>query len=103
WDEGHWEIRHWQIAPGENQGAWHHFLGELYRKGITEQTTTLIVSDGSQGLGSALDYHFYGVSHQRCLFHKIKNLADHLVFKELVVQGTLGDHATERQARQARK
>jgi transposase-like protein len=103
WDDGHWEIVHWQIAPGENQPAWQHFLGELYRKGITETTTKLIVSDGSQGLESALDYHFYGVPHQRCIFHKIKNLAEHLVFEELLVHGTPGEPHAERQARQARK
>jgi transposase-like protein len=103
WDDGHWEVLHWHIAPGETQAAWQHFLGELYRKGVTEETTPLVVSDGSQGLESALDYHFYGVPHQGCIFHKIKNLADHLVFEELVVHGTPGEHAAERQARQARK
>jgi putative transposase len=55
WDDGHWEIVHWQMATGENQAAWHHFLGELYLKGITDATTKLIVSDGSKGLESALD------------------------------------------------
>ena len=103
WDDGHWEIVHWQIARSEDQAAWHHFLGELYRKGLTEETTKLIVSEGSKGVESALDYHFYGVPHQRCLFHKIKNLADHLVFKEVVDETVHKDDKAERQARQARK
>jgi transposase-like protein len=63
----------------------------------------LFVSDGSQGLESALDYHFYGVPHQRCIFHKIKNLSEHLVFEELVSHGEQGDRTAERQARHARK
>jgi hypothetical protein len=103
WEDGHWEIVHWQLATGENQGAWHHFCGELYRKGITEETTKRIVSEGSRGLASALDYHDYGGPHQRCLFHKIKNLTDHLVFDELDVKGAKGDDTAERQARQARR
>ena len=103
WDDGHWEIVHWQIAPGANQAAWQHFWGELYRKGVTEETTRLIVSDGSQGLESALDYHFYGVPHQRCIFHKIKNLSEPLVFEELVIHGAQEEGAAERQARRARK
>lgn len=82
WGDGHWEIVHWHIATGETQAAWHHFLGELYRKGLTEETTQLMLRDGSQGLESALDYHYYGVPHQRCIFHKIKNLTEHLVFEE---------------------
>jgi transposase-like protein len=103
WEDGHWEIVHWQIAPGENQACWHHFLGDLYRKGITEETTKLVVSDGSKGLESALDYHYYGVPHQRCIFHKIKNLTDHLVFEEFDLTGAQGDTQAERQARAARR
>ena len=48
WPDGHWEIVHWQIAPGETAATWKAFFGELYRKGITEQTTALVVSDGSR-------------------------------------------------------
>jgi transposase-like protein len=103
WDDGHWEIVHWHIAKGANQAAWHHFLGELYRKGITEETTKLVVSDGSKGLASALDYHYYGVPHPRCIFHKIKNLTDHLVCEKLDLKGAKDDANAERQARQGRR
>jgi transposase-like protein len=103
WDDGHWEIVHWQVATGENHAAWQPFLGELYRKGLTEETTKLIVSDGSQGLESALDDHCYGVPHQRCIFHKIKNLAEHLVFKEVAGAAPSTDDKAARQARQARR
>jgi transposase-like protein len=50
----------------------------LYTKGMMEQTALLIVSDGSPGLDKALYSHLYEVLTQRCIFHKIKNLADHL-------------------------
>lgn len=103
WDDGHWEIVHWHIATGESQAAWHHFLGELYQKGLTEQSTKLVVSDGSSGLESALDYHFYGVAHQRCIFHKIKNLADHLVFDDFAIETAADADNALRQAKEARK
>ena len=45
-----------QIAEGENEVTWKTFIGQLYRKGMTEETTKLVVSDGAQGLESALDY-----------------------------------------------
>ena len=32
WDDGHCEIVHWQIATGENQAAWHHFLGNSTKR-----------------------------------------------------------------------
>jgi hypothetical protein len=82
WEDGHGEIVHWPIAPGENQACWHHFLGDLYRNGSTEETPQLVVREGSKGLERALDSHDYGVPHQQCLFHKIKHLTDHLVCEE---------------------
>jgi putative transposase len=103
WPDGHWEIVHWQIAPGETAKTWQAFFGDLYRKGITEQTTALVVSDGSTGLESALDHHLYGVPHQRCIFHKIKQLADHLVFHDLPLEGTTPDDKATRKAKRRRK
>jgi transposase-like protein len=103
WPAGHWEIVHWQIAMGETADTWKAFFGELYLKGITETTTTLGVSDGSQGLESALDYHLYGVAHQRCIFHTIKQLADHLVFGELAEPAVEGDAQATRKAKRRRK
>ncbi len=103
WPDGHWEIVHWQIAEGENETTWKTFIGQLYTKGMTEETTKLVVSDGAQGLESALDYHLYGVAHQRCIFHKIKNIADHLLYGDLEVDGEVSDDKAKRKARRARK
>lgn len=104
WPDGHWEVVHWKVAEGERADTWKAFFGELYRKGITEATTDLVVSDGANGLESALDYHLYGVAHQRCIFHKIKQLADHLVFGELPVEPSDdGAQATRKAKRQRKK
>jgi putative transposase len=103
WPDGHWEIVHWQIAEGENETTWKTFFEQLYDKGMTEETTKLVVSDGAPGFESALDYHFYGVPHQRCVFHKIKNIADHLLYGNLEVDGEASDDKATRKARTARK
>src|SRR5216683_545608 len=103
WPDGHWDIVHWQIAAGENETTWKTFFGQLSAKGMTEETTQLVVSDGAQGLESALDDHFYGVPHQRCLFHKIKNIADHLLYGALEVDGETSDDQAKRKAKTARK
>jgi len=103
WPDGHWEIVHWQIAAGENETTWKTFFGQLSAKGMTEETTQLVVSAGAQGLESALDDHFYGVPHQRCIFHKIKNIADHLLYGELEVDGETSDDQAKRKAKTARK
>lgn len=103
WPDGHWEIVHWKVAEGERADTWKAFFGELYLKGLTEATTDLVVSDGANGLESALDHHLYGVAHQRCIFHKIKQLADHLVFGALPVEPSGDDAPATRQAKQQRK
>ena len=64
WDDSHWEM----------------LLQALYRKGIPEDTTRLLVSDRASGLAKALARHGWAVPHQRCIFHKIKNIADHLQY-----------------------
>jgi len=103
WPDGHWEIVYWQVASGENQPAWAAFFQALAAKGMTEKTTKLVASDGATGLENALAEHLRGVPHQRCVFHKIKNIADHLVFHELEVDDDLDDAKAVRKAKQARK
>lgn len=103
WEDGHWEILTWQLAPGEDAPSWGALLGTLYGKGITEETTQLIVSDGAQGLEKALYSHLWGVPHQRCIFHKIKNIADHLQYTELMAETHETSFAPSRQAKQAYK
>jgi putative transposase len=103
WPDGHWEIVYWQVASGENQPAWAAFFQALAAKGMTEKTTELVASDGATGLENALAEHLRGVPHQRCIFHKIKNIADHLVFHELEVDDDLDEAKAVRKAKQARK
>ncbi len=103
WPDGHWEIVHWQIAAGENATTWKTFFGQLSAKGLTEETTKLVVSDGAQGLESALAYQFHGVPHQRGVFHKIKNIADHLLSSALEVDDEARDDHARRKAKTARK
>jgi transposase-like protein len=103
WGDGHWEILTWQLASEEDAASWGALLGTLYTKGITEETTELIVSDGAKGLDKALYSHLWGVPHQRCIFHKIKNIADHLQYRELMADDAESSLAPSRQAKQAYK
>ena len=103
WEDGHWEILTWQLAPGEDAPSWGRLLQALYRKGITEETTQLIVSDGTQGLEKALESHRWGVPHQRCIFHKIKNIADHLQYRTLLAEAHETSVVPSRQTKQAYK
>ena len=103
WPDGHWEIVHWQIAEGETADSWQAFFKQLQTKGMTRKTTELVISDGAKGLESALDRYLWGVPHQRCIFHKIKNLADHLVFNDLQLESAETEEQAVREAKRARK
>ena len=54
------------------------FVRELYAKGVTEETTQLVVSNGRRGSPACSIITSYDVLHQGCIFHEIKNLADRL-------------------------
>jgi hypothetical protein len=71
------EILLWCV--GENEGAeeWVKFLESLEEQGIRgENGLKLIIHDGGKGLCSALQTVWFDAEQQRCLFHKLRNIAD---------------------------
>jgi hypothetical protein len=70
------EILLWRM--GENEGAeeWVKFLEILEDQGIRgENGLKLIIHDGGKGLCSALQTVWFDAEQQRCLFHKLRNIA----------------------------
>jgi putative transposase len=70
------EILLWRV--GENEGAeeWVKFLEILEEQGIRgENGLKLIIHDGGKGLCSALQTVWFDAAQQRCLFHKLRNIA----------------------------
>lgn len=78
WEDGRRDILDWQIAKSEDQTEWETLLHRLWQRGLTpEKGLRAVVRDGNGGLGEAVAY-VYGtsVSEQRCVFHKLRNVAD---------------------------
>jgi putative transposase len=80
WNDGSGrrEILDWQIAKSEEHTEWETLLNRLWTRGVrAERGLQMVVRDGSGGLGEALAL-VYGatVLDQRCLFHKLRNVAD---------------------------
>ena len=93
WPAGPWDIGHWKGAEGERADTWQACLGALSLTGGTEATTDLVVSDGANGLESALEHPRSGVAPQRCMFHTIKPKLLPTGFLEIEVTiETGGDH-----------
>jgi transposase-like protein len=80
---GHVEILAWQLGLSEDTKSWLTFLTYLEEQGIrSENGLELIIHDGGSGLCSALVTVYYDTPTQRCLFHKLRNIAKALQFPE---------------------
>jgi putative transposase len=76
--EGRKEVIDFSIAPGESQEAWESFLTDLYRRGLSEETVEMIVTDGGKGLLAALPMVYPKIPMQRCWAHKSRNVLNYV-------------------------
>jgi transposase-like protein len=69
----------WMRAEGEDAASWQTFLEALSEAGLTpENGLKLLVSDGGTGFRAAYENVYWQVPLQRCVFHKLRNLAQAL-------------------------
>jgi hypothetical protein len=70
------EILLWRMGENEGTEEWVKFLEILEDLGIRgENGLKLIIHDGGKGLCSALQTVWFDAEQQRCLFHKLRNIA----------------------------
>lgn len=70
------EILLWQLGASESTEEWGAFLELLEAQGIRgAEGLRLIIHDGGPGLCSALKIVWFDAAQQRCLFHKLRNIA----------------------------
>lgn len=82
-DTGRQEVLAWTLTEGEDFNAWLTFLSRLEEAGINvEHGLELLIHDGSGSLANALRFLDLGVHLQRCVFHKLRNIARALVWPE---------------------
>lgn len=69
----------WVRADSEDTSSWQRFLEQLYEAGLTpENGLALLIADGSPGLLAARENVYWTTPLQRCVFHKLRNLAQAL-------------------------
>lgn len=72
---GRWGILSWRLADSESQAEWERLLVPLETRGLyRERGVELFIHDGGAGLMAALNLLYPFIPHQRCLFHKLRNL-----------------------------
>jgi putative transposase len=77
WPEtGRTRLLAWMLAESEDTASWQIFLERLYEAGLTpENGLKLLVADGSTGFRAAYEIVYWQTPLQRCVFHKLRNLA----------------------------
>ena len=89
-------ILDWELGTEEDAASWQRLLERLQARGLrAEAGFTLFVHDGSSGLEAALGEVAFGpgVLRQRCVFHVLKNVRDHV----------RGEPGMSREAKRARR
>jgi hypothetical protein len=75
-DSDRCEILAWYQGESESAEEWIKFLETLEARGICGRNgLKLIIHDGGLGLCSALQTVWFDAELQRCLFHKVRNIA----------------------------
>lgn len=73
---GRTQLLAWMHAEGEDSASWQTFLEALDAAGMTpENGLRLLVADGGKGFRAAYENRYWQVPLQRCVFHKLRNLA----------------------------
>lgn len=66
----------WMRADGEDTDSWQKFLETLYEAGLTpENGLAMLASDGATGFRAAYENVYWQTPLQRCVFHKLRNIA----------------------------
>lgn len=73
--DGTKEIIGARLASGESEKDWESFLIDLKTRGLTGKKLELITIDGNPGLIAALKTIFPFKKRQRCIAHKMRNVA----------------------------
>jgi transposase-like protein len=103
WPDGHYRTLYFEVVDQETKANWKTFFRHLIAKGVDKSKLQLLVSDGRPGLHTAIRAVFQKtVKHQRCIFHKLKNLADNLTFEHLTLNPELPKREALKQAKETR-
>jgi hypothetical protein len=76
---GRTQLIAWMRADGEDAASWQKFLETLYEAGLTpENGLAMLASDGGTGFRAAYENVYWQTPLQRCVFHKLRNIAPNI-------------------------
>ena len=75
--DGHKELLDVMNAPSESADSWGTILSRLKLRGLRVDDLQLVITDGNEGLLSAVRTHLASTPRQRCCVHKVRNVVGH--------------------------
>ena len=103
WPDGRYQIIYFDIVDKETRANWCKFFEHLVAKGLDISKLQLVATDGRSGFHKAIyDVFPKTVKHQRCIFHKLKNICDNLTYQHLVLNPDLSHKDALKQAKETR-
>jgi len=81
--EGRQELIDFRVVASESEANWTRFMTDLWRRGLRlenpwSERLEMIVTDSGGGVTAALQMVYPHAPKQRCVFHKVQAIADHL-------------------------
>jgi len=73
--QGRRELLSFRLTEVEDTEAWRGFLADLKGRGLLGKSLKLIITDGNPGLLKALKDMYPFIKGQRCIAHKMRNVA----------------------------
>jgi len=73
--DGTRKILSFRLVDHEDEAVWSSFLVELKSRGLKGNNLKMITTDGQPGLLKALRQNFTFIPQQRCIAHKMRNVA----------------------------
>jgi transposase-like protein len=103
WDDGSYEMLHYEIATEEGEAQWCTFFQNMLKRGIDAEAVKLVVSDGSVGLPKALKQTLPQAQQQRCITHKVRGIERYLGYEQLPTASENGQPLKPEQAKKQRR
>jgi len=103
WEDGSYEILHYEIATAAGAGEWVTFLGHLIERGLEAEAVEIVVSDGCLGLPKAMNRALPQAQQQGCMTHKVRGLDRYLSNQQLPETNEEGEPLKLEQAKRQRR
>ena len=103
WEDGSYEILHYEIATAEGEEEWRTFFEHLIERGLQAEAVEILVSDGCLGLPKAMKSTLPQAQQQRCITHKVRGLERYLSYQQLPETTAEGERLTPEKAKRQRR